>query len=86
MSPYCYSQMQGVGAILYSPILSSFDGMRSHGLQQRPWLLQSLNPDMGPNISPGPDIIVALFGNETTRVSPHLISFSTSDLLLPTGY
>lgn len=42
-----------------------------------------MNLDMGPYISPGPDITLALGGNEATHLSPVLTPFTYSDNLCP---
>ncbi|KAK7812285.1 hypothetical protein U0070_024439 [Myodes glareolus] len=45
----------------------------------------AMNPDIGPSSSPGPDITVALGGNQATHTSLLLIASLSSDLPLSTG-
>ncbi|ERE72064.1 hypothetical protein H671_6g15201 [Cricetulus griseus] len=44
-----------------------------------------MNLDMGPGSSPGPDITMALGGNQAISISQLLTDFTSSDMLLSTG-
>ena len=46
--------------------------------------IRAINLNIGPGSSPGPDIIMALGGNQTTYLSPLLSGSTSSDMLLPT--
>lgn len=59
------------GASSVQPILSAFCGNRSHGHQQRPWLLQDRGSRHGPRQLPTLDITRALGGNLPAQSTPH---------------
>lgn len=71
---------------MYSPILSAFSSIKSHGHQQRPQLQQGREPRHEPSKQPRDRHCHSPGGNEATQLSLLLISFTSSGMSLFTGY
>lgn len=74
-----------MGPTLYTPnLFLSLVVLGSTGIDTVRDNIRAINLNIGPGRSPGPDIIMALGGNQTTYLSPLLSGSTSSDMLPPT--